>query len=177
MRMGFDTVWRAFAIVMASAALALGFNALSPQGIPLRPMTLDVDYPPKSREPAGDRVTVEKLQAAVELARMAAQLGPDAAAGLNAPIIVDARDEHEYKMGHIPTAIHAPYSAFLKGRPGVLERIPKGRLIIVYCDDPTCGASVIVAEQLRLYGYGRDDVRVFTGGFPEWEKLGLEVAL
>jgi len=159
---------RAAFLLAVSAVLALGVNAVSPHGIPLRPMTHPTDRPPRNHGALTDGYIT------LEMVKEASQFG--------LATLVDGRTAKEYEEGHIPGAINIPVRDFLKGRPPQLDRLdPKG-VIIVYCEDPNCGTSVIVAEQLRLYGlrskhgFEPDNVRVFTGGYPEWQKVGLEVA-
>jgi len=160
------TCAKAALIVAAGAALGLGVNAVSPRGIPLRPMTLPTDFPPPNGAPLTDGYITLDFVAAI-----AADPGAQ-----KDTVLIDARAAHEYQDGHIPHAINIPLTDFLAGRPARLGQIPRDRLIIVYCEDPDCGASVTAAEQLRLYGYPRENVRVFTGGFPAWVQAGMEVA-
>ncbi|MCX7049303.1 MAG: rhodanese-like domain-containing protein [Candidatus Sumerlaeota bacterium] len=161
---------RAVVIVAMSAGLALMVNALSPRGIPLRPMILAGDYPPPKGQPLGSKqITLDIMQGASLLAQQPIQ-------GAAASVIIDARPPEEFGKAHIPGAINVPIEVFREGRPAQLKAIPRDANIIVYCADPECGASVTVAEQLRLYGYAPDKVGVFTPGFPGWEEAGLEVA-
>ena len=51
------------------------------------------------------------------------RLGSDAA-----PVIVDVRDEQEYRAGHIPGALHIPAGEI----PDRLDELPPGRPIVPY---------------------------------------------
>jgi rhodanese-related sulfurtransferase len=161
-RITIGTLWRALGLVLAGAALGLAVNAYSPRGIPLAPMTRPTDRPPEGVATLpDDYLSFETLQAASE-----------SGVEMGFVVIVDARTPEEFDSGHVPGAINIPTAAFLKGRPEGLGQIPRDADVIIYCDDRDCASSRIVAEQLRLYGFGPDGVRVFTPGYPAWEVGG-----
>lgn len=62
-------------------------------------------------------------------------------------VLVDVRDESEYKSGHIPTAINIPAESFaIKS-----EVLPKEKQIIVYCN--TGGRSYMAYRKLIKLAY------------------------
>lgn len=85
-------------------------------------------------------------------------------------IILDARPEIFYRLGHIPGAISLPRDSFEEQyktvRP-ILEHQPR-KLIVVYCSSAECKDSRLVQTSLINLGY--PDVAVFLGGWSEWEK-------
>ena len=155
----------------AGMALGLSMNAFSSRGIPLTPVTVRTDYPPPPGTDlaAEGYLTLETMQMASDILALGAGLD-DVPLGMT---IVDTRSPREFREGHIPGALNVPLTLFRRGRPPQLDRVDRDNLVFVYCDDPNCGSSVIVAEQLRLHGYGRDKVQVFVGGLPAWLEAGL----
>lgn len=155
-------ILRALALICAGFALALGVNAVSPSGIPLRPMSFPEDNPPEAADPFD-----------MPPGYLALQDMQDAYATDFADF-VDARTPDEYREGHIPGAVNLPVDVFRKGRPESLDQLDPDKPIYVYCEGDECGSSIIVAEQLRLHGFR--GVRVFTPGFSVWQQVGNEVA-
>lgn len=51
-------------------------------------------------------------------------------AGLKDVIIIDARDESEYREGHIPTAINIPASSIAAKQ----DSLPKDKTLVIYCN-------------------------------------------
>ena len=80
-------------------------------------------------------------------------------------ILIDARPEFQYELGHIPGAVNIPYDA-----ENLAEIISNFSLqdypLIVYCTSPHCNAAELLAEKLLAHGY--KNVRVFAGGWEEW---------
>ena len=65
-----QTLGKTIAIVIASAALAFGVNAVRPHGLPLQPMTKATDRPPAAGVVRGaDYLLFEDLQFGVELGK------------------------------------------------------------------------------------------------------------
>jgi len=48
--------------------------------------------------------------------------------GENPPLVIDVRDDADYKAGHLPGAVHIPWEQ-LRRRP---EEIPRDRLVVGY---------------------------------------------
>jgi len=91
-----------------------------------------------------------------------------------AALIVDARDPAEYAAGHIPGAINVPADEAISD-PDRLSAVDSGgRPIICYCGGGTCEVSIHLAEAL-VYQAGKKRVRVFMGGWPDWEGAGYPV--
>ena len=80
-------------------------------------------------------------------------------------VIVDVRDESEYKDGHIPSAINIPAESFaLKS-----EVLPKEKKIIVYCN--TGGRSYMAYRKLMKLAYPSIAQTLFA----EWKEAGMPV--
>lgn len=88
-------------------------------------------------------------------------------------LILDARPEIFYRMGHIPTAVSLPREDFerayfqLRGKLEPNKRQP----IAIYCSGASCEDSHLVKKALLRLGYS--NVAVFRGGWSEWVNAGL----
>ena len=88
-------------------------------------------------------------------------------------IFLDARLEVDYKIGHILNALNLPFEDFEQYYPKVESLLSKDKNIIIYCDGTECETSLFLARLLKQKGF--DNLRVFFGGWTEWEKAGLPV--
>jgi rhodanese-related sulfurtransferase len=88
-------------------------------------------------------------------------------------VFLDSRYPEDFKSGHIKGAINLPYEEFEEHAPQILPKLPKDEEIITYCDGSECETSLLLARELMDLGYR--DVKVFFGGWQEWEKAGLSV--
>ncbi len=123
-------------------------------------------------EPAAmDPVAPETVEAAIseELKNLRAHVENGTA------IVLDARTFDEYAEGHIPSAFHAPFEAFIGQVPDYMDMLlaDPDQLIIVYCGGGDCHASESVGSQLMEYGI--ENVFVFEGGYPAWTEAGFAV--
>jgi len=88
-------------------------------------------------------------------------------------LFIDSRQADLYHAGHIFGAFSLPYGA---GETGVLlaewDR-PLDEILVVYCDGQECRSSVHIARQLHDAGFL--DIRIFFGGWEEWNGAGLPV--
>lgn len=165
MRNYLKTISQPVFLVAISIAMALVVNAVSPHGIPLRPMTHKTDWPPADMA----KINAEESEyITLDMVREASEFG--------LAVLIDARKAEEFEDGHIPSAINLSVNNLREKRDNALNAIDADSVIIVYCEDPDCGSSTIVAEQLRLLGkFDPENIRVFTGGYPEWQQYGLDV--
>jgi rhodanese-related sulfurtransferase len=85
-------------------------------------------------------------------------------------MVIDARPTaRKFDIGHIPTAVNIPDSAFDKLAPSLLPA-DKATLLVFYCDGPECILSHNSAFKAEKLGY--TNVRVYAAGFPDWIKNG-----
>jgi rhodanese-related sulfurtransferase len=85
----------------------------------------------------------------------------------NAPLVVDARSEIEFKRGHIPGAINAPVRKLLLSR----AQVPNDRHVemVIACMH---GQRAWLAQKiLALRGYR--NMALLDGYLQEWVKAGL----
>jgi rhodanese-related sulfurtransferase len=80
-------------------------------------------------------------------------------------VIVDVRDESEFREGHIPSAINIPLEAFALRS----EVLPKEKKIIVYCN--TGGRSYSAYRKLMKLAYPSIAQTLFA----EWKEAGFVV--
>jgi rhodanese-related sulfurtransferase len=88
-------------------------------------------------------------------------------------IFLDARLEVDYKIGHIPKALSLPFEEFEQYYPEVEPLLSKDKNIITYCDGTECETSLFLARLLKERGF--ENLKIFFGGWSEWEKAGLPV--
>jgi len=80
--------------------------------------------------------------------------------------LVDVRNRDEYRAGHIPGALHAPYVRL----PEYVKSLPREAEVVVYCQSGE--RSAYAAAFLQRGGFR---VRLYPGGMSEWLRRGGEV--
>lgn len=80
-------------------------------------------------------------------------------------VLVDVRDEAEYREGHIPTAINIPAENFASKQ----DILPKEKKIIVYCN--TGGRSYMAYRKLVKMDYKN----IFQTTLADWKEAGMPV--
>lgn len=80
-------------------------------------------------------------------------------------LFIDGRHEFDYKLGHIKGAVNLPLKDF-EARKAFLASLPKDKTLVTYCDGAECNSSIEVAA--KLFAEGFTDVRIFFGGWNEW---------
>jgi len=178
------------AIMIVALLIGIGQNAVRSN-----PMTL---FPRVSKSPAmtgqkGEAAATPVQRAAADRDRpagddtvspgVAAEITPEelaggevskekvrAVMGTGFAVIVDARGEHEYDEGHIPSAINIPYEQFVEYYSALAEHVPMDATVICYCRSVTCDLSDNLAQELRLAGY--ENVVLYRGGWQEWVEAG-----
>lgn len=86
-------------------------------------------------------------------------------------VVLDARPEIFYRIGHIPSALSFPRDDFDAQYPRLKSTLENGRPIVVYCSGRDCHDSQLVADALR--GLGLSHVRIFRGGWYDWSGADL----
>lgn len=85
-----------------------------------------------------------------------------------APLLLDTRTESEYRVSHLPGAIHVGYEHM---DLSALKDVPPNTPLVVYCS--VGYRSEKVGERLQATGYTA--VRNLHGGLFEWVNQGLPV--
>ncbi len=82
-------------------------------------------------------------------------------------VIVDTQPKGAYEIGHIKGAINFPWAKEIKDP----KKLPKNKLLVLYCD---CGHeedSIDVATQL-INRWGYSNIKILEGGWSGWLKSG-----
>lgn len=148
----------ALAVLVASAALGIGANHLSPRGIPIFP------------ERTQDEVSFDLPPGLVSIALRGAAEAFEAQSAL----FVDARGAEEYAQGHVPGAINLPAREFEDRFPYLAEEVESASSVVVYCEGVECGDAIQVGE--RLFEVLGREVLVLEVGWRAWEEAGHPAA-
>ncbi len=87
-------------------------------------------------------------------------------------LFIDTRSEFDFGMGHIAGATNLPLKSLHAGRT-IPQDYPRDKTLIAYCDGASCNSSIEVAALISEAGY--TNVRIFFGGWEEWQSLNLPV--
>ncbi len=83
-------------------------------------------------------------------------------------VLIDARSDFQYELGHLPGAINIPYDS-----DNLVEFVNthslKNQALIVYCSNAHCNAAALFAKKLRALGCKK--VGLYLGGWEEWERV------
>lgn len=84
-------------------------------------------------------------------------------------LVIDARSPMIFDLGHLPNAHNLPRSTFERSYRSLSDAglLRSQTPIVVYCESQACPDAGAVAR--LLIANGHSDVRVFSGGWEEWE--------
>ncbi len=89
-------------------------------------------------------------------------------------LFVDGRIPEEFQQGHIKGAMNIDYKIFkdktAEEKQTEMKNINKEQLMVSYCGSDSCEISIDNAYELAKAGY--NDVKIYLGGYKEWNKLG-----
>ena len=91
------------------------------------------------------------------------QVGPREFDQMKGIMLLDVREDKEYKQGHIPGSIHIPLSEV----GSRAKKLKKDKDLVVYCQS---GNRSIWAIK-RLMGMGFTNLSNLKGGFNAWKRL------
>jgi rhodanese-related sulfurtransferase len=155
-----NAILQALAITAVSAVLGFAFNSLSRNGVNPFAMAEKVPVAPGDAQAGTEGIRIIDLDEARRVVESGAS-------------VLDARRKDEYDEGHIPGAILFDYYDMGTYRDSVLSRLSNEGEIMVYCSEPTCDDSELLAGELYRLGFTK--LLVFKGGFAEWSGAGLPV--
>ena len=91
----------------------------------------------------------------------------------HAALILDARPEIFYRLGHIPSALSLSRDNFEKQYHAVefILQAHRDKVLVLYCAGSDCRDSQMVGDALIRLGYLH--VRLFRGGWSDWESSNL----
>lgn len=81
---------------------------------------------------------------------------------------VDARNDEEFRAGHVTGAMHVKPEALRGAPPRKVTDYLTQMTVVVYCGGGLCDASKNVAKYLEQMGIP-GEVYVFEAGFPAWQ--------
>ena len=85
-------------------------------------------------------------------------------------LFIDARDDKEYREGHIAGSKLSP------ANPGDIKRwATEDDPVVTYCSGGECDLSMSLANELMGEDWGFARVFVFDGGLPQWIEAGYPV--
>ncbi len=113
--------------------------------------------PAKARQYFADKM--DFTTGPVELARNIKQQ--------NNLVVIDVREEEDYRKGHIPSAINLPHDKWSTG-----EGLRKDTLNVLYCYSHVCHLAATAAVEFAAKGYS---VMEMDGGFKAWKENDLEI--
>jgi rhodanese-related sulfurtransferase len=93
-------------------------------------------------------------------------------------VVLDSRRMEQYAAGHIPDVAHIDLKAGTPEYMAVVERLlggDKGKMLVLYCNGPNCGASRSLARQLVKAGF--TNVHRYQLGIPMWRTMGGPTAM
>jgi rhodanese-related sulfurtransferase len=85
-------------------------------------------------------------------------------------LLVDARHTEDFRAGRLQGAVSLPLGEVATLLDGFSQRVPKERVLILYCNGFGCPDSFDLGVILLEAGY--QQVRVYEGGLPEWRDEG-----
>ena len=85
-------------------------------------------------------------------------------------VVWDVRPPAEYAAGHVRDSVSVPPDEVRRR----IRDVPKGAEVVAYCRGPYCVYADDAVRQLRKAGRR---ARRLEGGFPEWRRSGLPVAV
>jgi rhodanese-related sulfurtransferase len=94
----------------------------------------------------------------------------DLAARAEGVVVIDARSPDAYARGHVPGALSLPHRRI--GDAASVAHLPRGGVIVTYCDGIGCNASTKAASKLSRLGYR---VKEMLGGLDWWIRDGYAV--
>lgn len=154
-----DTVYKnaaSFKDLQAGEALVVEFKVIGSENVATLLSKVVAELP------AGTTlIKTDELQALV-------QAGPEA----GKYVLVDSRPAGRYHQAHIPTSVSLPFDAMDKldkeGKTSPVLPGDKDTLLVFYCGGITCHLSPSAAKLAVKQGY--TNVKVYSGGDPDWSK-------
>jgi rhodanese-related sulfurtransferase len=78
-------------------------------------------------------------------------------------VLLDVRTDKEYEQGHIPGAVHVPFSEI----GDRVKKLKKDKELVVFCQN---GSRSIWAIK-RLMGMGYKNISNLKGGYNAWKRI------
>jgi len=88
-------------------------------------------------------------------------------------VLLDARNEDEYKVNHICRAFHVDNYNVDKCFDRIQPYLDSAEMIVLYCGGAECEDSIFLATELEARGVAFDKLRLFEGGVKGWRDADL----
>ncbi|MCI0471043.1 MAG: rhodanese-like domain-containing protein [Candidatus Aminicenantes bacterium] len=161
--MKYRTLFQVAVIIIASAALAAAYNALSPDGLPL---FNKYDIKSVNSTLAARYETVSPIKY-IDFDTLPNLLENDMA------LMIDTRDAAAFSTGHIPGAINLEPANFDDDYNNLSKFLAAGKVLVIYgrdAHDSNCG---VLAAKLK--GRNRAGIFIYKGGMADWLKQGNKI--
>ncbi len=158
------TSFGVFTLLTISLVLSLGVNYFSSSGIALRGQW------DRSKGVVRAKSKQEALHADIEINN---PLEVRKMIQSREVVLLDVRSKDIYDDGHLPGAFSFPLTNFDEVLPKLLNLVKKDTPILVYCSGVECSDSHTFATQLLALRFTQ--VRVYAGGFLEWQEMEFEI--
>jgi len=142
-------------IAVASLTLAIAANTMHPMNLPLLVT---------KGQPGVPNWVLERFK----------EVDPQGAMGLvNNPevLVIDTRDEPDFRKQHIPRAVSLPYHGFNQRYPQFAESVSKDKPLLLYCYGTDCGLAARVGKRLITKGY--TELTILRRGIEAWKAANL----
>jgi rhodanese-related sulfurtransferase len=154
-RKRFPHALRAFVLLCIAVAAAAIWNARLPLGIPWLPSPGNRVGIPRAFETRLPEINATEALRLYEAGEA---------------LFVDSRDSEDYDKDHIPGAASFPEREWAKLWPKMKDRLPRNRLLVLYCYGAHCGLSTRQGKALLEEGY--DKLVILDYGWDTWTKAG-----
>ena len=148
-------LWQAFALVLLASLIAIGVNQWRRDGIAL---IGDWSVAARVADTGGNSLVIDLSRTAALFQRQEV-------------LLVDARPENQYAVGHIRGALSLPWPEAEQRFIEAADRLAGAKAIVTYCDGENCDLSHKLALFLKEMGF--DNVRVLVNGWSLWRQAGL----
>jgi rhodanese-related sulfurtransferase len=150
------TILQALTILALSFGMGLGWNLVSPRGIPL---VAEPGVSPASGQGLGtDYLTMDQAEVMWRG---------------GATLFLDARDPADYEAGHIGNAMNLPVQSFAGHFGMISPMITPESPMVLYCDGLECELGHRL--RVRLLELGYTNTHLLHNGWTAWREAGLPV--
>lgn len=149
---------------MIAGAFSLGMNHFSPSGIALLGQwdkSKGVVTPKSKQDMVHGDIEINNPLRVLEMLKN------------KEVVLVDVRPGHLYDQGHLPGALSFPLNDFEENLEQIQAALKPDAPILVYCSGIECSDSHGFASKLVTLKFTQ--VRVYAGGFSEWQEMGFEI--
>ena len=87
-------------------------------------------------------------------------------------VLLDARNEEDYRKGHIKGARNIP-GQYPDAHFGELAELPRDTLVVIYCNNPECHLGRMLAEFMHVMGF--KNMVLYDDGWDGWTKAGMPI--